>query len=154
MKRYESTIPTAMLLTRALAILVFLGGAVFVYARGDLTGSLVLFALGLVSTYWLLGYRNTLRVSSDKDGLYLRERSVLNPFGKPGLLSIPFDTIESFDIEHGPRSIYGPEVDGETVIVLKTTEGEYRIFGRWLKHPAYRELCDLLRSKQFPTPLK
>ena len=127
--------------------MVFVGGSVFLYGRGDLTGALFLFTLGLLSTYLLLGYRNNFQVFTDDEALYIRERSVLLPLVKAETRRIPFGEIETFKVEHGPKSNYGPEVYGETVAILTTTEGENRIFSRWLTHEAYRELLDLIRSK-------
>ena len=149
MRCYEGNIPKEAIFLYGLGMLISLGGAVFLYEREDLTGALFLFTFGLLCTYLLLGCRNKLRVFTDDAALYLRERSVLLPFVKAETRRIPFGEIETFRVENGPESNYGPEVYGETVAVLTTAEGEERIFSRWLTHEAYRELLDLMRSK-FP----
>jgi hypothetical protein len=149
MRCYERNIPKEPIFANGSGMLVFYGGAVFLYGRGDSTNAFFLFTLGLLCTYLLLGYRNKFMVFTDDAALYLRERSVLLPFVKAETRRIPFGEIETFRFERGPSSNYGPEVYGETVAVLTTAEGEERIFSRWLTHNAYRELLDLMRSK-FP----
>ena len=147
MRLYKRNIPKEPIFLYGLGMLLFVGGSVYLYGRGDLTGAMFLFALGLLSTYLLLGYRNKFQVFTDDEALYIRERSVLLPLVKAEIRRIPFGEIETFKIEHGPKSNYGPEVYGETVAILTTTEGESRIISRWLTHEAYRELLDLIRSK-------
>ena len=147
MRPYKSNIPKEAVFSFGFGMLVFFGGSALLHRRGDSTGALGLFTVGLLSTYLLLGYRNKLRISTDGEGLYILDRSVLLPLATPEAQKVPFDDIQAFKIERGPRSNYGPQVHGETVAVLTTTAGEIRIFSRWLTHAAYRELCDLIRSK-------
>lgn len=136
-----------MLVTNGLGILVFAFGSVFVALRDDLTGSAVLTGLALLSAYALFGYYRAVRIRSDDEGIIMQERSVVAPFSKPSVEKIPFKAIRRFEIEQGPRSDLGPQVEGETVAVLITDAGEKRIYSRWLTDAARRELYDLLRSK-------
>lgn len=102
-------------------------------------------ALGFFA-YLHLGEARKRRYLKTEDGLLIVRRSMWAPFSKGQIELVPYGSMAGLRIEDGPRSQYGPQVLGQTVLVLTTDSGDIRIFSRWLSKEACRQLLSDLNA--------